>query len=62
MKFAKWLYKHFGIILPSLKEKWDRDARDIQFKLDNVRYEVDKYNKLHRTNYTSKKVLDIICK
>lgn len=60
--FAKWLYRHFGIILPSLKDQWKRDAEDIQFKLNNVRKDVDKYNKLHCTNYTSKKVVDILCK
>lgn len=62
IKFSKWLYRHFGIILPSLKDKWERDAEDIQFKLNNVRKDVDKYNRLHRTNWTSKKVMDILCK
>jgi hypothetical protein len=62
IKFSKWLYRHFGIILPSLKDQWERDAEDIQFKLNNVHKEVDKYNKLHHTNWTSKKVVDILCK
>lgn len=62
MKFAKWLYRHFGIILPILREQWDRDTKNIQFQLDNVRFEVNRYNSLHHTDYTSKKVLDIICK
>ncbi len=62
MKFTKWLYKHFGIVLPSLKNQWERDAEDIQFKLNNVRKDVDKYNILHNTCWTSKKIVDILCK
>jgi len=62
LKIAKWLYRHFGIILPCLREKWNKDAKFIQFKLDNLHDTVNRYNQFNGTNYTSKKVLEIICK
>ena len=57
LNFAKWLYRHFGIILPFLREQWDKDAKTIQFKLDNIHKEVDKYNRLHNTDYTTREVI-----
>lgn len=57
LNFAKWLYHYFGIILPSLREQWDKDAKTIQFKLDNIHKEVDKYNRLHNTDYTTREVI-----
>lgn len=53
-----FLYAKFGIISAARQHKWDNKAHNIQAMLNYEHSRRDRYNKLHGTDWTTKRVMD----
>lgn len=54
------LYRTLGYVSSVRQKKWDEQANEIQLWLDFQHYQRDRYNKLNRTNWTTKRVMNVI--
>lgn len=52
------LYRTFGYVSCFRQHNWDNKAHNIQAMLNYEHSRRDRYNKLHGTNWTTKRVMD----